>query len=190
MFEFMKASLFRQRRIRDLVSQVVHLTNEQMPLENEGEEDSIIKFIRPMQNRFDFDPVNAGLPEDLSFEVFIFYRTFYNPDLQGFKALNLHQYHILFQLLEHEMNFTETEVHGINLKFVLFSEVTCSNMSKFLRQMHRLDLIPLTHPNGYRQVMFQDYRNIFGHGHNALFLHTSPHKQYYIYIAPSLEVWL
>jgi len=27
-------------------------------------------------------------------------------------------------------------------------------------------------------------------GHRALFLHTSPHKQYYIYLAPSLEDWL
>lgn len=56
--------------------------------------------------------------------------------------------------------------------------------------MHGLDMIPLTHPNGYRQVMFQDYKNVFGKGYNALFLHTSPHKQYYVYIAPSLEYWL
>lgn len=63
-------------------------------------------------------------------------------------------------------------------------------MAKFLRQMHGLDIIPLLHPNGYRQVMFQDYQNVFGKGPNALFLHTSPHKQYYVYLASSLEEWL
>jgi hypothetical protein len=88
------------------------------------------------------------------------------------------------------MTFTETEVQGINLKFVLFSATTCSNMAKFLRQMHNIDIIPLLHPNGYRQVMFQDYKNIFNMGNRALFLHTSPHKQYYVYLGPSLEEWL
>jgi hypothetical protein len=38
--------------------------------------------------------------------------------------------------------------------------------------------------------MFQDYRNIFGKGSRAMFLHTSPHKQYYVYLAPCLEHWL
>ena len=84
------------------------------------------------------------------------------------------------------MCFTETEVQGINLKFVLFSATTCSNMCRFLKQMHGLDMIPLTHPNGYRQVMFQDYKNEFKNGCNALYLHTSPHKQYYVFIAHSL----
>jgi len=42
--------------------------------------------------------------------------------------------------------------------------------------MHDLDILPITHPNGYRQVMFVDYKNIYGRGHNAVFLHTSPHK--------------
>lgn len=38
--------------------------------------------------------------------------------------------------------------------------------------------------------MFQDYKNIFGRGYNTLYLHTSPHKQYYVFIANSLEEWL
>lgn len=46
------------------------------------------------------------------------------------------------------------------------------------------------HPNGYRQMMFQDYTNVFGRGHNALYLHTSPHKQYYIYLYKNIEEWL
>jgi len=117
-------------------------------------QDTILSFIRPFKKRFEFNTFDAGLPDDISFEVYTFFRSFYNPDLEGFSSVSLHQYHILFQLLEHELNFTETEVQGINLKFVLFSAITCSNMSKFLKQMHGLDMIPLTHPNGYRQVMF------------------------------------
>lgn len=63
-------------------------------------------------------------------------------------------------------------------------------MSKFLKQMHGLDMMPLTHPNGYRQVMFMDYKNEFKKGNTALYLHTSPHKQYYVYIASCLEDWM
>jgi hypothetical protein len=112
--------------------------------------ESILDFIRPYAKRADFDISKSGLAEGISFEIYVFFRNFYNPDLENFSSLNLHQYHILFQLLEHEMTFTQTEVQGINLKFVLFSATTCSNMAKFLRQMHGLDIIPLLHPNGYR----------------------------------------
>lgn len=55
--------------------------------------------------------------------------------------------------------------------------------------MHNLDILPLIHPNGYRQVMFMDYKNIFGNGPTALYLHTSPHKQYYMYMGSSLLTW-
>ena len=42
--------------------------------------------------------------------------------------------------------------------------------------MHSVDMVPLVHPNGYRQMMFQDYLNIYGLGYNSIILHTSPHK--------------
>ena len=35
-----------------------------------------------------------------------------------------------------------------------------------------------------------DYKNEFKKGNTALFLHTSPHKQYYVYIANCLEKWM
>ena len=143
---------------------------------NREEADTILNFLKPYSDRFDFCLREVGLPEDTCFEVYLLYRSFINPDLVGFTASNLHQYHILFQILEHELRFLQTEMQGIDLKFVLFSALTCANMRKFLLQMHELDILPLTHPNGYRQVMFVDYRNIYGRGHNALFLHTSPHK--------------
>jgi hypothetical protein len=38
--------------------------------------------------------------------------------------------------------------------------------------------------------MFVDYKNIYGRGPSALYLHTSPHKQYYLYIAPNIYAWL
>lgn len=80
-------------------------------------------------------------------------------------------------------------MQGIVLNFVMFSARTSSNMNKFLIQMHNLDILPLIHPNGYRQVMFMDYKNIYGNGPTALYLHTSPHKQYYMYMADSLLTW-
>ena len=52
--------------------------------------DSIIDFIRPFENRADFDSSKCGLMEDLSFELYIFFRMFFNPDLEGFSSLNLH----------------------------------------------------------------------------------------------------
>ena len=189
MFEFFKISLLKQMRIRSLIAGVIKETSLLMK-QKPNDPDSYLKFVRPWDKRFMFNPNDCGIKEDISFEVYCLFRSFHNPDLEGFSALNLHQYHILFQLLEHELSYTETEVQGINLKFVMFSEISCSNMSKFLKQMHGLDMIPLTHPNGYRQVMFQDYKNEFGKGYNALFLHTSPHKQYYVYINNSLEEWL
>tara|TARA_B110000285_G_C15117893_1_gene615265 strand:+ start:839 stop:985 length:147 start_codon:yes stop_codon:yes gene_type:complete len=38
--------------------------------------------------------------------------------------------------------------------------------------------------------MFMDYKNEFGKGNTALYLHTSPHKQYYVFIAKCLENWM
>mmetsp|Transcript_41995 Transcript_41995/g.64313 ORF Transcript_41995/g.64313 Transcript_41995/m.64313 type:complete len:117 (+) Transcript_41995:743-1093(+) len=38
--------------------------------------------------------------------------------------------------------------------------------------------------------MFQDFKNVFGRGHAALYLHTSPHKQFYVYMTKSIESWL
>ena len=78
--------------------------------------------------------------------------------------------------MENELCFTETEVQGINLKFVLFSALSCSNLCRFLKEMNGLDMLPLTHPNGYRQVMFMDYKNEFNKGSTALYIHTAPHK--------------
>ena len=97
------------------------------------EHENILNFVRPYDKRSDFSTRDSGIPEDITFEIYTFFRAFYNPDLEGFSALNLHQYHILFQLLEHELCYTDTDVQGINLKFVLFSALTCSNMSKFLK---------------------------------------------------------
>jgi hypothetical protein len=136
MFEFFKQSVEKQISMRETIKEIIVETNKLMlrnnQYKNSGRE-SITDFIRPYTRRHDFDCEKCGIAEDVSFEIFVFFRSFYNPDLEGFSTLNLYQYHILFQLLEHEMTFTETEVQGINLKFVLFSATTCSNMAKFLR---------------------------------------------------------
>ena len=130
MFQFYKNSILKQSRIRFLMTNIIQQTYQQT--KHPQTQDSILNFIRPYETRHNFNTMQSGLMKDISFEVYCFYRTFYNPDLEGFSALSLHQYHILFQLLEHELNFTETEVQGIKLKYVLFSAITCSNMAKFL----------------------------------------------------------
>lgn len=93
----------------------------------------IMNFIRDFNKRHEFSWRASGLPEDITLDIYIFFRAFHNPDLEGFSQLKLHQYHILFQLLEHELRYMETEMQGIDLKFVIFSALTCSNMSKFLK---------------------------------------------------------
>lgn len=140
-FDFFKKSIEKQLMIKDAVIGVITETNEQMyknRMRNVSHPSSeehfgIMNFIRPYNKRHEFCPRDATLPEDVPFELLVFFRTFFNPDLDGFSRLKLHQYHILFQLLEHELRFMETELQGINLKYVLFSALTCSNMSKFLK---------------------------------------------------------
>lgn len=95
--------------MRQVIKGIIEETNNHMIkynlFKNSGK-DTILDFIRPFSKRFDFDCEKCGLMDDISFEIFVFFRNFYNPDLEGFSSLNLHQYHILFQLLEHEMTFT------------------------------------------------------------------------------------
>ena len=83
-----------------LVKGFIEETNEQMyahrESNNRDEADTIINFLKPYSKRFDFCLREVGLPEDTCFEVYLLYRTFINPDLVGFTASNLHQYHILF----------------------------------------------------------------------------------------------
>jgi hypothetical protein len=63
-------------------------------------------------------------------------------------------------------------------------------MANFINYMHDIYVLPICHAVGYRQIIIQDTLNIFNKGHNAIFLHTSPHKQYYLYLAPSFQAWL
>jgi hypothetical protein len=49
-------------------------------------------------------------------------------------------------------------------------------MSNIFRNIHDIKILPIFHPVGYRQILFQDTLNIFNKGHNALFVHNSPHK--------------
>ena len=102
MFQFYKNSILKQSRIRFLMTNIIQQTYQQT--KHPQTQDSILNFIRPYETRHNFNTMQSGLMKDISFEVYCFYRTFYNPDLEGFSALSLHQYHILFQLLEHELN--------------------------------------------------------------------------------------
>ena len=58
--------------------------------------ENILNFVRPFDKRLEFSTRESGIPDDITFEIYTFFRAFYNPDLEGFSALNLHQYHILF----------------------------------------------------------------------------------------------
>ena len=137
---------------------------------------SIMNFVKPYSKRKQFCPLLDELPEVLTFDILTFFRFFHNPNLGDLTSTNIHQYHILFNLLESELRIMQTDMNGIELKNVIFSSISCSSMRKFLRSMHGFDLLPISHPNGYRQVVFQDLNNTFGFGYTALFLHTSPHK--------------
>jgi len=97
-----------------------------------GRSQSIMNFVKPYAKRKQFCPTKNEIPDGFTLDIFIFYRFFNNPALDGYTSFNLHQYHILFNLLENELKIMETEMQGIDLKIVLFSPLTCSNMCKFL----------------------------------------------------------
>ena len=102
MYEFFKRSIEKQKTMFTLIKGFIEETNEQMyknreqTANNRDEADTILNFLKPYSSRFDFCLREVGLPEDTCFEVYLLYRTFINPDLVGFTASNLHQYHILF----------------------------------------------------------------------------------------------
>ena len=197
-FDHFKRAVEYQTEVRYYIRGILQETHDQMyskrrvPItgRDRSQPQNIGRFLRPANEKGEFNIEQVGLPEGLPFDAYIFFRNFYNPDLEGFLDLDLHQYHILFQLLEHELRLMETDMQGIDLKFVLLTALTSSNMSKFLLQMHGTKFLPLVHPNGYRQVMFMDYTNHYGAGCTTLYLHTSPHKQYYVRVADSMKDWL
>ena len=155
-FQYLKRCMMKQKRMFVLIRDIIQVTSDIKKVypKNQNDTDTFLKSNRPFKNRFDFKPDEKRLPNDLSFESLSFFRAYYNPEFEGFSSISLHQYHILFNMLEHEMVLTETEIQGINLKFVLFSSITSANMMTFLNQMHGIDMVPISHPNGYRQVLF------------------------------------
>jgi len=53
-----------------------------------------------------------------------------------------------------------------------------------------LDILPLIFFKDYTILLFQDYHNIFGKGHNAIYIHCTPYRQYILKIADSWENYL
>jgi hypothetical protein len=72
------------------------------------------------------------LPDNLTFEATLFFRFFRNPELKNYSSKSLQQYHILFNLLESELRFLQSEMQGVDLKMVLFSDMTSANMRIFI----------------------------------------------------------
>lgn len=93
LFDFFKQSIEKQLSMRRVIREIIDETNKHMLKydlsRNQGRESSN-EFVRPYAKRFEFDSINCGLMMDISFEIFVFFRNFYNPDLEGFSSLNLH----------------------------------------------------------------------------------------------------
>ena len=116
-----------------------------------------MKFLIPWNKRQENNPDLVMEPEKIPFEMNLYYRHYFNPDLVFITKMRIYKYHILFQLLEHEMQIHSTHVQGVDLKYIMFTALTSYFMSKFLKEMHDLDILPFLHPSGYRQVFFVDY---------------------------------
>jgi len=68
----------------------------------------------------------------------------------------------------------EMDIHGINFSFLIFSAHTSFNMREFMIALNNAEFLPIAHPAGFKQLIFVDYLNQYGKGHNAVFLHCSP----------------
>ena len=176
-FELVKDALIKQRKMRTLVKSILQYHQQE-------------KFLRPFHKRKDFSLERHSLPENISFEFYLFFRTFYNPDIDDLAPFSKEQLPLQFGLLEHELEFMEYDFNEIKLKFMLFSAISCSSMRLFFLETHKIDVLPLMNPLGHCELMFQDYQNIYGRGCNSIYIHTSPQKQYYLHVADSLEQWL
>lgn len=85
--------MLRQLRIRSLVSGIVQHTNDHIVKYNTMKtagRNQILDFIRPYNQRHEFNIDKWGLGGFLSFECYVFFRSFYNPDLRNFLSVNLH----------------------------------------------------------------------------------------------------
>jgi hypothetical protein len=73
----------------------------------------------------------------------------------------------------------------------MYQPIASATCREFLKRMMgpEYDILPLTHPRGFPQTMFMDIQNTLGKGKTALFMST-PKKQYYLYMWPSLADWL
>ena len=157
MFNMYQRSTCLQKRMRYLVKGILkEISKFHTPgLNQDGTPKMDINTqLRPMKDRCNFSALKVGMPEDITFESYIFYRSFYNPQIEQFQHKKLEQYHVLLWLLEKELVISQTQVQGITLKFILYSAITCSTMINFLKLMHGADMIPLIHPKLYRQVVF------------------------------------
>lgn len=78
--------------MRTLISEICVETQNQMETKQDQDKDkeSLLTFIRPFAERFNMDTTSSGIMDDISFEVYVFFRSFYNPDLEGFSVLNLY----------------------------------------------------------------------------------------------------
>ena len=113
MFQFYKRAVTKQRRMRDLIYGFIWETNEQMYKGRTGPQGrvkSIINFVQPYSERRKFCPKSNELPDNYTFDMLTFFRFFKNPNLSNFSSTSLHQYHILFNLLESELRFMQTEM--------------------------------------------------------------------------------
>jgi hypothetical protein len=95
-FSFFKRSILKQHTIRHHITVIIKETNDQMYKGKEKADNpnaqpgGILSFIRPYELRHEFSWRESGLPEDITLDIYIFYRCFHNPDLEGFSQLKLH----------------------------------------------------------------------------------------------------
>ena len=89
-YEFFKSAINKQLVIRNLIYHIIKETNEQMykgkvKADNpNAQPQGIMNFIRDFDKRHEFSWRASGLPEDITLDIYIFFRAFHNPDLEGF----------------------------------------------------------------------------------------------------------
>lgn len=119
-----------------------------------------VNFLRPYKERKICLEL-IGLPENIPFDLYLFYRCFHNKKFDSF------DHHILKlqHHFDHDFIFEETSISGHLLKTVLLSPHSCSN---FLKNMD-LDMIPISQTIGLKQIVLLDHKNLFQKGKNGVF---------------------
>ena len=65
--------------VRGIINETYKVTSK---APDAAERQNIKDQLRPWKQRFDFSQLDVGMPEDITFEIYVYFRSFYNPQIE------------------------------------------------------------------------------------------------------------